>query len=90
MLLIKMNKQQIIGTLKRFLNASPLNRPLGRWGIHNYNQTSLKIKYANEDNCGTCCQYENKHNEIKQQNIEDDELYVYMMGIETVPDIKKN
>ena len=26
--------------------------PLGRWNIHNYKETTLKIDYANEDNCG--------------------------------------
>ena len=25
---------------------------LGRWNIHNYKETTLKIDYANEDNCG--------------------------------------
>ena len=25
--------------------------PLGRWNIHNYKETTLKIDYANEDNC---------------------------------------
>jgi len=31
------------------INIKP---PLGRWKIHNHKQTILKIKYANEDNCG--------------------------------------
>jgi hypothetical protein len=88
-----MNKQIIYALKKRFLNSSSLNTPLGRWGIHNYNQTSLKIKYANEDNCGTCSDY-NQHDynkkDFNQQIIENDDLYIYMMGIETVPDIKKN
>jgi hypothetical protein len=26
--------------------------PLGRWNIHNYKETILKIDYANKDNCG--------------------------------------
>jgi len=34
--------------------------PLGRWNIHNHKQTTLKIKYANEDNCGTCGEYNEK------------------------------
>ncbi len=25
---------------------------LGRWNMHNERETILKIKYANEDNCG--------------------------------------
>lgn len=31
------------------INANP---NLGRWTIHNYKETTLKIKYANEENCG--------------------------------------
>jgi hypothetical protein len=56
--------------------------PLGRWNIHNYRQTTLKIKYANEDNCGTCGEYIDNQDDV-------DELYVYMMGTDSVPDIKK-
>ena len=56
--------------------------PLGRWNIHNHKQTTLKIKYANEDNCGTCGEY----NEKKDQDV--DKLYIYMMGNESIPDYK--
>lgn len=38
---------------ERLLRKS-VNVLLGRWGIHDNIQTSLKIKYANEYNCGTC------------------------------------
>jgi hypothetical protein len=57
---------------------------LGRWNIHNHRQTTLKIKYANEDNCGISCNY-NK-NTTQMQNQDSDNLYIYMMGCETVPD----
>jgi len=51
-----MNSKNIINALKIkfYSHATP---PLGRWNSHNYKQTSLKIKYANEDNCGTCGDY---------------------------------
>lgn len=41
--------RRILATFKGILTA---NQPLGRWTTHNYTQTVLKIKYANEDNCG--------------------------------------
>ena len=52
---------------------------MGRWNIHNYTQTILKIKYANEDNCGSC-------GENYNFNQNEDELYIYMMGNESLPD----
>ena len=37
----------------RFINIFKHGKtPLGRWNIHNYKETTLKIDYANEDNCG--------------------------------------
>jgi hypothetical protein len=82
-----MNARSIIGLFK---NAcfEHVKTPLGRWNIHNYRQTSLKIKYANEDNCGISSNYHNtsqiqKTNEYTQDI---DNLYIYMMGCETVPD----
>jgi len=73
-----------------------MKTPLGRWNIHNYKETTLKIKYANEDNCGVC-----SSNNIEQQDIIisptniiqlqpeqinklDDKEYIYMMGFESV------
>jgi hypothetical protein len=46
-----MNAKRISDIFKRLYltNATP---SLGRWNKHNYTQTTLKIKYANEDNCG--------------------------------------
>jgi hypothetical protein len=63
----------------------PLGRcqkPLGRWQFHNNSQTALKIKYANEDNCGTC----ELEKDINVQEL--DNLYIYMMGSESLPDVK--
>ena len=58
--------------------------PLGRWKIHNYKETTLKIKYANEDNCGIS--YNNTNIKQIQENKElvDNEKYVFMMGYESV------
>lgn len=62
-------------------SASTIKTPLGRWNIHNYKETSLKIKYANEDNCGVSC-----NNNIKNIDIvkSEDEEYIYAMGYESV------
>ena len=80
-----MKFQHIIATLKQS-SFMHVKSPLGRWKIHNHTQTALKIKYANEDNCFTSYQY-NKQNNDKIQYL--DKVYVYMMGFETIPDIKK-
>ena len=57
----------------------PVRTPLGRWSVDNHKQTILKIKYANEDHCGSCG--DNKDDSF----VENDDIYVYMMGVETVP-----
>jgi hypothetical protein len=64
---------------------APVKTPLGRWNIHNNTQTKLKIQYANEDNCGTSGNYSEYTEQIKETQ-ELDELYVYMMGSESLPD----
>lgn len=61
-----------------FMNRA-VTTPLGRWRTHNNNQTALKVKYANEDHCGTCGD---------KEELDVDDLYVYMMGLESVPDSK--
>ena len=43
----------IIKTFKHFL-FHRAKLPLGRWNIHNHKETTIKIQYANEDNCGVC------------------------------------
>ncbi len=74
---------------KSFMNLFTLiplnkvNKPLGRWNIHNYSQTTLKIKYANEDNCGVCS---NHYRNFQENNQEIDNLYIYMIGAESLPD----
>ena len=46
-----MNPLRIINIYKCMFSTH-INPTLGRWNYHNYKQTTLKIKYANEDNCG--------------------------------------
>ena len=36
--------------IKYFFNIKTIQRPLGRWGLHN--KDYLKTDYANVDNCG--------------------------------------
>jgi hypothetical protein len=79
-----MNVKHIINVLRIAYHA-PIKTPLGRWNIHNNTQTKLKIQYANEDNCGTSGNYSEYTEQIKE-NQELDELYVYMMGTESLPD----
>lgn len=48
-----MSVRNSISILKKIYipHVTPL---LGRWNMHNSEETALKIKYANEDNCGVC------------------------------------
>ena len=46
-----MNVARIFNIFRR-TTSSHIKAPLGRWNIHNHKETTLKIKYANEDNCG--------------------------------------
>jgi hypothetical protein len=85
-----MNARSIIDLFKRS-SLKHVKTPLGRWNIHNYRQTTLKIKYANEDNCGISCNYHTNITQLQEtnkynQNKEIDNPYIYMMGYETVPD----
>ena len=79
-----MNSISILNRFK-YIFLPHIEAPLGRWKIHNYKETTLKIKYANEDNCGIS--YHN-HKNIKQipknKDLVDSEKYVYMMGYESV------
>lgn len=71
-----MNFKSIIEIFK---SSAPLYKtPLGRWNIHNYRETTLKIKYATEDNCGVSGQEKNRLSD------NDDTKYIYMMGYESV------
>jgi hypothetical protein len=90
-----MNARSIIDIFKS-VSFAQVKTPLGRWNIHNYRQTTLKIRYANEDNCGTCGEYSEYNKNITQipenngynqnQNRELDKQYIYMMGAESLPD----
>ena len=53
------------------------DKKLGRWTNHTYNQTILKIKYANEDNCGMSGNQTHANNDLP------DNEYIYIMGYET-------
>lgn len=77
-----MNFRSIIGGIFKGVSLSQVKTPLGRWNIHNHSQTILKIKYANEDNCGIS--YNNHKNIIQQNNQLDDNEYIYMMGYESL------
>ena len=51
-------------SITNFINIFKQGKtPLGRWNIHNYKETTLKIDYANEDNCGI-----SSNKNITQQN----------------------
>jgi len=85
-----MNPKHIIHSLKIAYHTS-VKIPLGRWNIHNHKQTKLKIKYANQDNCGVSNNYSEYTGEIKENNEfnqkqESEELYMYMIGSESLPD----
>jgi hypothetical protein len=89
-IIIIMNARSIIDIFKRVF-FTQAKTPLGRWNIHNYSQTTLKIRYANEDNCGTCGEHNRNITQMLEnngynENQELDELYIYMMGSETLPD----
>lgn len=78
-----MNATRIPNLFKR-IHFTQVNMPLGRWKIHNNTQTNLKIKYANEDNCGISgIQYKNTK-KIQRNNESDDNQYIYSMGYESV------
>jgi hypothetical protein len=83
-----MNAKRIINIFNNVFFAQ-VKPPLGRWQIHNSKQTALKIKYANEDNCGTCGEYNDNiiqgHKYSKNEEL--DKTYMYMLGFESVPNI---
>lgn len=68
----------IIQIFKR-LSLPHVHTPLGRWNIQNYRETALKVKYANEDNCGVSSAQIQPNNESDK-----DDEYLYMMGYESV------
>jgi hypothetical protein len=83
-----MNAKRIYDIFKQ-ARLGHVKIPLGRWNTtHNYGQTTLKIKYANEDN--SYCYYKNT-NQTQQNNeneeLDDDSLYIYSMGYESLPTV---
>lgn len=86
-----MNARHIIDVFKRTFSPHIKTR-LGRWNIHNYSETALKIKYATEDNCGISFNNYKNITQIEQiQAIQqknetdyDDNKYIHMMGYESV------
>lgn len=78
-----MNARHILDIFKR---ASSLHNksPLGRWNIHNHKETTLKIKYANEDNCGISGNNYKNTTQIQKKYDYDDNKYIYIMGYESV------
>ena len=80
-----MNATRILDIFKR-MYFTPVNQPLGRWNINNnYKQTMLKIKYANEDNCGISgMNYTDTPQKQKNNQLDDDEYIMYNMGYESV------
>ena len=79
-----MNARRILDIFKHVFLTQ--NRPptLGRWNIHNHRETMLKIKYANEDNCGISGNNSKNTTKIQKNNVVDDNPYIYMMGYESI------
>jgi hypothetical protein len=81
-----MNFRSINEIFKR-ITSSHVKTPLGRWRNHNYSETSLKIKYAAEDNCGVSYNnYKNTSQMLQNNDLDNDndDNYIYMMGYESV------
>ena len=80
-----MNASRSIINVFKCAFSPHIKTPLGRWNIHNYGETALKIKYATEDNCGIYS-YNYKNNTAPRQEEElrdNDENYLYVMGYES-------
>ena len=84
-IIIIMNATRIIDMFKRIYSTHNI-LTLGRWNNHNYKQTTLKIKYANEDNCGISGNNYKNTRQIQKNNELDDDQYIYIMGYDSLPD----
>jgi len=82
-IIIIMNATRILDIFRR-ITSSHIKAPLGRWNIHNHKETTLKIKYANEDNCGISGNNYKNTIQIQKNNDFDDNQYIYIMGYESV------
>jgi len=78
-----MNATRILDIFRR-TTLSHIKSPLGRWNIHNNKETTLKIKYANEDNCGISGNNYKNTTQIQKNIVLDDNQYIYMMGYESI------
>ena len=80
--------------MKVFKSASrkQVKTPLGRWNLENHTQTKLKINYANEDHCGSCAEYIVQKQQLQvdktRQQQKEEEMYMYMIGPEALPDTR--
>ena len=77
-----MNATRILNMFKQ-TSLPHVKAPLGRWNIHNHRETVLKIKYANEDNCGISGNNSKNTTKMQKNNVLDDNKYIYMMGYES-------
>jgi len=80
-----MNVRRILDIFKH-VSLAHIKAPLGRWNIHNHRETVLKIKYANEDNCGISGNNYKNTRQIQKNNDFDDKQYIYVMGYDSLPD----
>ena len=78
-----MNARHILAKFKRVFLTQNKPPTLGRWNIHNHRKTKLKVKYANEDNCGISG---SKPESTKTNLSPHDNQYIYMMGYESIHD----
>jgi len=79
-----MNARRILDIFKHVFLTKSTPPTLGRWNIHNHRETMLKIKYANEDNCGISGNNSKNTKKIQKNNVLDDNQYIYMMGYESI------
>ena len=61
------------------------NRPLGRWNITCDKVNTIKVQWANIDNCGTCSIHKNENKntpsskKIETTSYTDDDLFYYIL-----------
>jgi len=79
-----MNASRILYIFKHALLTQNKPPTLGRWNIHNHKETILKIKYANEDNCGISGNNSKNTTKIQKNKVLDDNQYIYMMGYDSI------
>jgi hypothetical protein len=65
----------VVDLLKNARVKAEMKKKLGRWAYHDPKQTVLKIKHANEDNCGVSGNMKPKD--------DDADYFFFFMGFET-------